>query len=99
MIKNPEKFILNSQINYHKILQKGSTETTSVPNQTLVTLAENVPPGARWYVGLYYEGSGNPGVIVPGTFGVVSPDNKLQVMISRQAPTTKEIYYWRVYAD
>lgn len=99
MISNPEKFVLNSKFKYHKIFGKGSVNTTSYAGGATVTLCENVPEGATWLVGLYNEGTNNPGQVRFGGWGFVTPDNKLQVRVQRQSPVTKEVFYWRVYAD
>lgn len=97
MIANPEKFVLNSNFKYHKIFAKGALDTTTLGG--IQTLCENVPEGATWLVGLYNEGTNNPGQMRVGGWGNVTPDNKLQVRIQRQSPVTKEVFYWRVYAD
>lgn len=97
-MKNPDKFILNSNIKYHKMIAKGSLNTTDKANQT-VTLYDGVPDGGTWLIGVYYEGSGNPGTMRSGAWGYVDPTGKLKMSIQRQAPVTKEIIYWRVYAD
>lgn len=97
MIKNPEKFILNSQMRYHKIVAKGELDTTNLTG--IQTLYDGVPEGGTWIVAHYNEGTNNPGRLSAGGWGTVTPDGKLQVRIQRQSPITKEVFYWRVYAD
>lgn len=98
MIKNPEKFILNSQIKYHKIIAKGELDTTNMGGQT-VTLYDGVPEDGTWLVGYFSQGEGGEPNFRAGAWGTVSPDGKLQVMIQRPTPIVKEVFYWRVYAD
>jgi hypothetical protein len=93
MIQNPEKFVLNSNFKYHKIIAKGQTDTTTATG--VVTLYDGVPAGGTWLIGLYNEGTNNPGQVRFGGWGSVTPDGKLQVRIQRQSPVTKEVFYWR----
>ena len=98
-MKNPDKFILNSQIRYHKIIAKGELDTTTPPAGGIATLYDGVPEGATWLIGHYSQGSGGEPNFRAGPWGYVSPDGKLQVRVQRQSPIVKEIFYWRVYAD
>lgn len=99
MIDNPEKFVLNSNFTYHKIVDKGEVNTTAYAGGTVVTLYDGVPEGGTWLVGMYNEGTNNPGQLRVGGWGQVTPDNKLQIKVQRQSPVTMEKFYWRVYAD
>ena len=97
-MKNPDKFILNSQIRYHKIIAKGELNTTDMGGQA-VTLYDGVPEGGTWLVGHYSQESGGEPNFRAGAWGTVTADGKLQVRTQRQAPIVQEIFYWRVYAD
>ena len=95
MIKNPEKFVLHSELKYHKVLKKGQTDTITVPNNTTAVLATGVPLDATWLVALKTDG-----VITSGTGGAyVTPAGNLCVDISRGFTPTEEIFYWRIYVD
>lgn len=98
-MNNAEKFILNSNIRYHKILGKGAKNTTANSNGDTVVLYSGVPEDGTWLVGLYNEGTGNPGQLQSGPWGYVKPNGDLCVDIQRGSPITTEIFYWRVYAD
>lgn len=95
MINNPEKFVLHSELKYHKVIKKGETNTTSVPNGTIATIATDIPEDATWLVVMKFNGE-----ILSGSGGTYrTPAGELCVPINRGVTPTEEIFYWRIYGD